>query len=316
MRVNIKGITRKKPPCKYPVIATYIAAKPFKDDFTRQKDSHTTHCICELTLYDTTSAINTPLCRSRRSCIVNTPVPTGSAPYADQCTIQLRTPFMIESDYFLSARSRRAKSHPEINLARESFACHIALQPIQGYPFPPPMFAFESMEFEAFDHLETAVSDWKTLFNPLEGSLTTAILDLPDLHKEGWNTTVCPDIVMLSSTGEFGKWNFGIEIQIGWDKQIALSSPNLKPHLFGGNSPAQRLPTPQSDHNEGGVMYHFTYEAGSYTFRTGWLCPWCEGHRGPFNSMDELETHLILCHELFHFRVEVFNFNMVLMKEE
>ena len=190
-----------------------------------QKGAHSTHCICELTLYDTTSAINTPLCRSRRSCAVTTPGPTESQPYADHCTIQLRTPFMIESDYFLSARSRRAKSHPDINLAPESFAAHIALQPIQGYPFPPPMFLHETYEFEAFDHLEQAVADWKTLFNPLEGNLTTAILDLPELRLEGWEKTSIPDIVMLSSTGDFGKWNFGFEVQVGWNKQFQLPTP-------------------------------------------------------------------------------------------
>lgn len=235
--------------------------------------------------------------------MVTTPLPTGSQPYADHCTIQLRTPFRIESDYFLSARSRRAKSHPDINLAPESFAAHIALQPIQGFPFPPPMFAHESIEFEAFDHLEQAVADWKTLFNPLEGDLTTAILDLPELRPE--DTTV-PDIVMLSSSGEFGKWNFGFEVQVGWNKQLT-SLPSGQPSLFpfANSSPAPRLPTPQSDHSEGGVMFHFTYEAGRYTHRAGWTCPWCETHRGPFGSMDELEAHLVLFHELFHFRFEV-----------
>jgi len=215
---------------------------------------------------------------------------------------------MIESDYFLSARSRRAKSHPDINLAPESFAAHIALQPIQGYPFPPPMFLHETYEFEAFDHLEQAVADWKTLFNPLEGNLTTAILDLPELRQEGWEKTSVPDIVMLSSTGDFGKWNFGFEVQVGWNKQLQLPTPaHINPNPFGGSSPIPRLPTPQSDHNEGSVMYHFTYEAGSYTYRTGWACPWCEGHRSAFGSMDELESHLVLSHELFHFRVEVYN---------
>ena len=269
-----------------------------------QKEVHTTHCICELTLYDTTSAINTPLCRSRRSCVVTTPSPSSTQSYADTSTISLRNPFMIESDYFLSARSRRAKSHPDITLAAESFAAHIALQPIQGYPFPPPMFAHGALEFEAFDHLEQAVADWKTLFNPLEGNLTTAILDLPELKHEGWEKTSIPDIVMLSSTGEFGKWNFGFEVQVGWNKQFSLpASGHINPNPF--TSPPPRLPTPQSDHSEGSVMFHFTYEAGSYTYRTGWTCPWCEGHRGAFGSIDELETHLILCHELFHFRVEV-----------
>jgi hypothetical protein len=215
---------------------------------------------------------------------------------------------MIESDYFLSARSRRAKSHPDINLAPESFAAHIALQPIEGYPFPPPMFLYDTYEFEAFDHLEQAVADWKTLFNPLEGNLTTAILDLPELRTEGWEKISIPDIVMLSSTGDFGKWNFGFEVQVGWNKQLQLPAPgHINPNPFGGSSPIPRLPTPQSDHSEGSVMFHFTYEAGSYTFRTGWTCPWCEGHRGAFGSMDELETHLVLSHELFHFRIEVYN---------
>lgn len=234
---------------------------------------------------------------------------TGTQDYADNCTIQLRTPFMIESDYFLSARSRRAKSHPAINLAPESFAAHIALQPIQGYPFPPPMFLHESLEYEAFDHLEQAVADWKSLFNPLEGNLTTAILDLPELKLEGWEKTSVPDIVMLSSNGEFGKWNFGFEVQVGWNKQFSL--PTFKQDIpvnpFSGNntSPIPRLPTPQSDHAEGSVMFHFTYEAGRYTYRTGWTCPWCESFRSAFGSLDELETHLVLCHELFHFRIEV-----------
>ena len=269
------------------------------------KTAHSTHCICELTLYDTTSAINTSLCRSRRSCVVTTPSPTGTQQYADHCTIQLRTPFMIESDYFLSARSGRAKSHPDLILAPESFAAHIALSPIQGYPFPPPMFMHESAEFEAFDHLEQAVADWKTLFTPLEGNLTTAILDLPELRLEGWEKVSVPDIVMLSSTGEFGKWNFGFEVQVGWDKQFSLPAGNVNANPFGGASPVPRLPTPQSDHSERDVMYHFTYEAGQFTCRSGWTCPWCEGQRGAFGSLDELETHLVLSHELFHFRIEV-----------
>jgi hypothetical protein len=281
-----------------------VGAKPTtKGDGPLQRAAHTTHCICELTLYDTTSAINTPLCRSRRSCVVTTPCPTAAQPYADHCTIELRTPFTVESDYFLSARSRRAKSHPDINLAPESFAAHIALQPIQGFPFPPPMFLNETCEFEAFDHLEQAVADWKLLFNPLEGNLTTAILDLPELKVEGWEKTSVPDIVMLTSSGDFGKWNFGFEVQVGWDKEFALATGNTNANHFG--SPAPRLPTPQSDHSEGSVKFHFTYEAGTYTYRSGWTCPWCEGYRGAFGSIDELETHLILCHELFHFRVEV-----------
>lgn len=288
----------------------FLASKTFgKNEESIQTGAHITHCICELTLYDTTSAINTPLCRSRRSCLVSTPSPTNNLPYADSCSIELRTPFMIESDYFLSARSRRAKSHPDINLAPESFAAHISLEPIQSYPFPPPMFVNESNEFEAFDHLEQAVADWKTLFNPLEGNLTTAILDLPELRPEGWEKTTVPDIVMLSPTGEFGKWNFGFEVQVGWNKQLSLPSTGLiNPNLFGGSSPPPRLPTPQSDHSEGSVMFHFTYEAGRYSYRTGWTCPWCEGHRGVFGSMDELEAHLILTHELFHFRIEVLKF--------
>jgi len=309
MMINIKGIKRKKhtrgyrPPCSTLIDAELKA--PPKVDGSVQRGPHSTHCICELTLYDTTSAINTPLCRSRRSCVLNTPSPTESQPYADTCTVQLRTPFMIESDYFLSARSRRALSHPDISLAPESFAAHIALQPIQGYDFPPPMFALAPNEFEVFDHLEQAVADWKTLFNPLEGNLTTVILDLPELRLEGWEKTSLPDIVMLSSAGEFGKWNFGFEVQVGWDKQLTLPSGHINANPFGGASPIPRLPTPQSDSNEGSVMYHFTYEAGVYTFRTGWMCPWCEGHRGAFGSMAELEAHLVLCHELFRFRIEV-----------
>jgi len=293
-------------PCRDNIDA---AVKGPRTDIVTQQTAHTTHCICELTLYDTTSAINTPLCRSRRSCLVTTPAPTGNQPYADNCTIQLRTPFVIESDYFLSARSRRAKSHPTINLAPESFAAHIALQPIQGYPFPPPMFMHEAYEFEAFDHLEQAVADWKTLFNPLEGNLTTAILDLPELKLEGWEKSSVPDIVMLSSTGDFGKWNFGFEVQVGWNKQFphpALGNAlNPQSGSFGSISPVPRLPTPQSDHSEGSVVFHFTYEAGRYTYRTGWTCPWCEETRGPFANLEELETHLVLCHELFHFRIEV-----------
>lgn len=300
MMINIKGIKRKKHSSTTFPLPTDIGSKPVNGIL--QRGAHSTHCICELTLYDTTSAINTPLCRSRRSCVVSTPSPNASSSYADQSTIVLRTPFMIESDYFLSARSRRAKSHPDINLAPESFAAHIALQPIQGYAFPPPMFLAETTEFEAFDHLEQAVADWKTLFNPLEGNLTTAVLDLPELKMEGWEKTSIPDIVMLSSTGDFGKWNFGFEVQVGWDKQFTLPAPNTNP--FAG-SPVPRLPTPQSDHSEGSVMFHFTYEAGSYTYRTGWTCPWCETHRAAFPSIDELEAHLVLCHELFHFRVEV-----------
>lgn len=209
---------------------------------------------------------------------------------------------MIESDYFLSARSRRAKSHPDINLSPESFAAHIALQPIQGYPFPPPMFSHEAYEFEAFDHLEQAVADWKALFNPLEGNLTTAILDVPELKSETWENVSVPDIVTLSSSGDFGKWNFGFEVQVGWDKQLSLpASRQNNANPFG--SPVPRLPTPQSDHSEGSVMFHFTYEAGRYTIRTGWTCPWCE--KGSFGSLDALQQHLTFCHELFHFRVEV-----------
>src|SRR5579862_4933181 len=113
---------------------------------------------------------------------------------------------------------------------------------------------------------------------------------------------------MLSQTGDFGKWNFGFEVQVGWDKQFSVTAlrQNINAHPFGGStSPIPRLPTPQSDHSEGSVMFHFTYEAGSYTYRTGWTCPWCESQRGAFGSMDELEIHLVLCHELFHFRIEV-----------
>lgn len=189
--------------------------------------------------------------------------------------------------------------------ANESFAAHLALQPIQGYDFPPPMFQHDSYEFEAFDHLEQAVADWKNLFNPLEGNLTTAILELPELRLEGWETASVPDIVMLSPNGDFGKWNFGFEILVGWDKQFSLSA-TLNANAFGGGaSPAQRLPTPQSDNAEGSVMYHFTYEAGQFTYRAGWTCPWCEGHPSSFGSVDELEMHLKLNHELFSFRLEV-----------
>jgi hypothetical protein len=311
MMINIKGIKRKKRSStgstQAPqIINLSIGTRTFSKKLIPQDRPHITHCICELTLYDTTSAINTPLCRSRRSCTVSTLPPTGTQLYADYCTIQLRTPFLIELEYFLSARSRRAESHPDMNLAPESFAAHIALQPIEGFSFPPPMFADEAAEFEAFDHLEQAVSDWKLLFNPVEGNLTTAILDLPDLHLEVWETSSTPDIVMLSSNGDFGKWNFGFEVQVGWDKQFSLSTASqFNQNGFGGTSPVPRLPTPQSDHSEGSVMFHFTYEAGTYTFRTGWTCPWCESHRGGFGSMDELETHLLFCHELFHFRIEV-----------
>jgi len=212
---------------------------------------------------------------------------------------------MIESNYFLSARSRRAKAGPDM-LANESFAAHIALQPIQGYDFPPPMFQHDSYEFEVFDHLEQAVADWKTLFNPLEGNLTTAILDLPELRVEGWEMSSVPDVVMLSSTGDFGKWNFGFEVHIGWDKQFSLSMTANANAFGGGVSPAQRLPTPQSDHAEGSVIYHYTFEAGKFTCRAGWTCPWCEGHTANFGSLDELEMHLNLNHELFFFRIEVF----------
>jgi hypothetical protein len=319
MMINIKGIKRKKESSTHVRCQADQGVKGIKTDIVPQQTQHTTHCICELTLYDTTSAINTPLCRSRRSCLVTTPAPTGNKPYADHCTIQLRTSFMIESDYFLSARSRRAKCQPPINLAPESFAAHIALQPIEGYPFPPPMFDHESLEFEAFDHLEQAVTDWKTLFNPLEGNLTTAILDLPEVKLEGWEKTSVPDIVMLSSNGEFGKWNFGFEVQVGWNKQFPPSAlSNILAHPFGGNtSPVPRLPTPQSDHSEGSVVYHFTYEAGRYTYRTNWTCPWCESHRNAmsFGSMDELEAHLVLCHELFHFRIEVIFLERLIVEE-
>jgi hypothetical protein len=264
---------------------------------------HSTHCICELTLYDTTSAINTPLCRSRRSCVVTTPAPLAGQAYADYCSIHLRTPFTIESDYFLSARSRRSKSHPGVALVPESFAAHIALQPLQGFSFPPPMFLHEAYEFEAFDHLEQAVADWKSLFEPLEGNLTTAILDLPELKHEGWERSSVPDIVMLSPSGDFGKWNFGFEVKVGWDKQFSFSNTQTT----DGLSPQPRLPTPQSEHADTSVIYHFTYEAGNFTYRTGWTCPWCEGHRprASFGGLDELEAHLVLCHELFHFRIEV-----------
>jgi hypothetical protein len=168
------------------------------------------------------------------------------------------------------------------------------------------MFLHEAFEFEAFDHLEQAVADWKTLFNPLEGNLTTAILDLPELRLEGWEKTSVPDIVMLTSSGDFGKWNFGFEVQVGWDKQFELTTAgHINTNPFVGMSPVPRLPTPQSDHSESNVVFHFTYDAGSFTSRPGFTCPWCESHRGSFGSLDELETHLVLCHELFHFRVEV-----------
>jgi hypothetical protein len=166
------------------------------------------------------------------------------------------------------------------------------------------MFEDASCEFEAFDHLEQAVVDWKTLFNPLVGNLTTAILDLPEVRLEGWEATSIPDIVMLSSAGELGKWNFGFEVQVGWDKQFRLTAGHG--NVLGGvSSPAQRLPTPQSDNAEGSVVYHFTFEAGRFTCRAGWTCPWCEAHHASFGSVDELEMHLKLNHELFSFRIEV-----------
>jgi len=164
------------------------------------------------------------------------------------------------------------------------------------------MFIYESFEFEAFDHLEQAVADWKALFNPLQGNLTTAILDVPELNSETWNNVSLPDIVTLSSSGDFGKWNFGFEVQVGWDKQLSLpASRNINPNPV--DSPAPRLPTPQSDHSEGTVMFHFTYDSGSYTTRSGWTCPWCV--KGTFGSLDELQQHLTFCHEVYHFRIEV-----------
>jgi hypothetical protein len=310
LTVNVKGIKRKKHSGKqYSVVhmsknSLYKAAKLGNSDIpdVTNKTTHETHCICELTLYDTTSAINALLCRTRRSCKIITPPATESQPYPDHCTVELRKPFTIESNYFLSARSRRAKTHPD-KLAPESFAAHIALQPLQGYDFPPPMFQHDAYEFEAFDYLEQAVTDWKTLFNPLEGNLTTAILDLPELK----GSTSDPDIVMLSPTGEFGKWNFGLEVQVGWDKQFSLLAGVNANAFGGGGSPSQRLPTPQSDQAEGSVIYHYTYDAGKFTCRTGWTCPWCEGHPSSFGSVDELEMHLKFNHELFCFRVEVFD---------
>ena len=81
------------------------------------------------------------------------------------------------------------------------------------------MFADQSCEFETFDNLEQAVLNWKALFNPV-GNLTTAIFDLPASWLELCEMKSVPDIVTLSSNGELGKWKFGLEVQVGWDKQF------------------------------------------------------------------------------------------------
>jgi hypothetical protein len=165
------------------------------------------------------------------------------------------------------------------------------------------VFADQSCEFQAFDQLDPAVVEWKTLVNPLEGNLTTRIPLLPELPR----LEMLSDIIMLSSDGELGKWNFGFEVQVGWDKQLPLTAGNGD--MFGGvSSPSQRLPTPQSDEAEGSVVYHFTDEAGGFTCHTGWICPWCEGHPASFGSVDELERHLELHLDLFSFRIEVLLF--------
>ena len=139
------------------------------------------------------------------------------------------------------------------------------------------------------------------------------VVDVPELKSETWENISVPDIVMLSSSGDFGKWNFGFEVQVGWDKQLSLpASRHNIANPFG--SPVPRLPTPQSDHSEGSVMFHFTYEAGSYTIRTGWTCPWCE--KGSFGSLDALQQHLTFCHELFHLVFFVGNRNNMMLSNQ
>jgi hypothetical protein len=171
------------------------------------------------------------------------------------------------------------------------------------------MFADQSCDFEVFDQLDPAVVDWRTLFNPLEGNLTIAILDLP---APGQEETLVHDIVMVSSDKELGKWNFGLEVQVGWDKQFNVA---VNGDVFGGiSSPVQTLPTPQSDNAEGSVVYHFMCETGIYTCHTGWICPWCEchharDHHASFGSVDDLKMHLESVHrDLFSVRFEVLLF--------
>ena len=187
------------------------------------------------------------------------------------------------------------------------FAAHIAVEPIPGYDFPPPMFRHEFYEFEAFDHLEEAVADWKTLFNPLEGNLTTAFLHFPEPGLENREPTSVPDIVMLSQKGDLGKWNFGLEVQVRWGNRSS-SPASVNANVFDGEgSPAQPPRTPQNDQAEGSVLYYyFTHEPGKIMHRIGWACPWCEGPAARLGSVDELDMHLKLNHESFSFRFEVF----------
>jgi hypothetical protein len=196
--VDIKGIKRNR--------CIRVSPEDNSDnDETSQPPPEHTHCICELVVYDTTCSINTRLYRATRSCIISTPPATSSRPYSDYCTIQIRTPFTISPASFEAARSRREKHRFDAGFPPESFAMHIALKPIHGHSFPPPMF--EPHEFETFDHLQQAVADWKALFNPSEGDLTTAILDLPVLPLEEWEYISASDILTLSPEGEFGKWH-------------------------------------------------------------------------------------------------------------
>jgi Chromo (CHRromatin Organisation MOdifier) domain len=216
LTVNIKGIRRNRDIRVSPEGNSDYADR---NDKTSQPPPDETHCDCELVLYYITPSNKFRFYRARRSCVISTPHTTGSQPYSDDCTIQIRTPFTIPSECFKSVRPREKKRHTSTPLPPGYFAAHIALRPIHGRPFPPPMFNHESCEFEIFDHLEEGVAQWNTIFNPSKGDLTTAILNLPVLGLEKWEITLASDILMLSTKREFGKWNFALEVQVSWDAE-------------------------------------------------------------------------------------------------
>jgi hypothetical protein len=158
------------------------------------------------------------------------------------------------------------------------------------------MFEDESCEFEEFDsQVQVIVDKWKTLFNPVEGNLTTSLCPLQELHCEE-PIYICPDIVMLPSSGAFGRWNFGFVMH-------AEAAGN-------GNVSGARTPPPQPSVNpEGDVVFHYTDERGRFRCKFGGICPWCWvmfRSVSEFGSVSELGIHMTDRHNAL-FGIEVFD---------
>ena len=197
----------------YSVEIDVIGIKPKNDPSGNNNEpcQNATPCLCELTLFDTTSGVNIPLARFRRSCTLSLPTDSGQ-----HYLIRMRTPFAIDTGVILEARLRREKSFPRCNLSSESFSAHIALRPSPGYAFPPPLDD-KSCEFYTFDEPNSnCIEDWKNLFQPSTCDLTTAILDFPVVPVDAVVQISHLDVVMLSSEGDLGKLNFNFEFKISW----------------------------------------------------------------------------------------------------